>query len=72
MIGEYALRCLTITAGSRIGKTCCAYEVEYLLFGHAADRKNLEAAAARLLAVREGINLAYILSDAQKRGKPEP
>lgn len=67
VIGEYALRFFDYYGREPDRENCCAYEVEYLLFGHAADRKNLEAAAARLLAVREGINLAYILSDAQKR-----
>lgn len=67
VIGEYALRFFDYYGRKQERENCCAYEVEYLLFGHAADRKNLEAAAARLLAVREGVNLAYILSDAQKR-----
>lgn len=50
---------------------CCAYETEYLLFGHAGDRENLSSAASRLLAVREGLNLIHILSDPQKRGEAE-
>lgn len=43
------------------------YEREYLLGGAAADEENLKAAAARLLVVREGLNLIHILSDGEKR-----
>lgn len=43
------------------------YEMEYLLHGCGTDRENLEKTAAQLFAVREGLNLIHILSDAQKR-----
>lgn len=43
------------------------YEREYLLGGKAADEENLKAAAARILALREGLNLIHILSDGEKR-----
>lgn len=67
VVGEYALRFFDYFGREPERENCCDYEAEYLLFGHTGDRKNLEAAAARLLAAREGLNLAYILSDAQKR-----
>lgn len=43
------------------------YEIEYLLQGALEDRENLEKTLTELLAVREGMNLIHILSDAQKR-----
>lgn len=45
------------------------YGLEYLLQGEGTDRENLEKTVAELLAVREGLNLIHILSDAQKRGE---
>lgn len=43
------------------------YEAEYLLAGKEKDRENLEAVVGRLLALRQGLNLLYILSDTAKR-----
>ena len=43
------------------------YEQEYVLGGKSTDEENLKSAAARILAVREGLNLIHILSDSQKR-----
>lgn len=71
MIGEYALRYFSYYGRNPAREGCCAYETEYLLFGHAGDRENLSTAASRLLAVREGLNLIHILSDSQKRGEAE-
>ncbi len=45
------------------------YELEYLLHGALEDRENLEKTLTELLAVREGMNLIHILSDAQKRNE---
>lgn len=71
MIGEYALRYFDYYGRNPPKVGCCAYETEYLLFGYSGDRENLSAAASRLLAVREGLNLIHILSDPQKRGEAE-
>ncbi|MCD8220607.1 MAG: DUF5702 domain-containing protein [Clostridiales bacterium] len=46
---------------------CLAYEIEYLLGGADSDRENLTKAVERLFAVREGLNLAYLLTDSEKR-----
>ena len=54
----------TGTGGEQAG---AAYEVEYLIAGKDLDEENLGGAVARLLAVREGLNLLHILSDSQKR-----
>lgn len=52
------------TGGGTPGST---YEVEYLIVGETLDEENLSGAVARLLAVREGLNMLHILSDSQKR-----
>ncbi len=44
-----------------------AYQQEYILFGKADSRGNLAAMAETLLAVREALNLAYILTNAEMR-----
>lgn len=67
IIGEYALRFFNRYGDGAPEDGCCAYETEYILYGHAGDRENLAAVAGRLLAMREGMNLIHILSDASKR-----
>ncbi len=44
-----------------------AYQQEYILFGKTDSRSNLTAMAERLLAVREGMNLTYLLSNTEMR-----
>jgi hypothetical protein len=44
-----------------------AYEMEYIIGGKDTDEENLVAVVNRLLAVREGLNFVYLLSDGQKR-----
>lgn len=47
------------------------YEMEYILQGCGTDRENLEKTVTELFAVREGMNLLHILSDAGKRKEAE-
>lgn len=42
------------------------YQLEYLIAGKDTDIANLEAVCGRLLAIREGMNYAYLLSDSAK------
>ncbi len=42
------------------------YQLEYLIAGKETDIANLEAIAGRLLAIREGMNYVYLLSDSGK------
>lgn len=42
------------------------YEVEYLLSDSGSDYENLSVVAKKLLSVREGANLIYLLSDSDK------
>ncbi len=57
----------TFTNGRSEEQKNFAYQQEYLLFGKQSSRSNLSAMADTLLAVREGLNLAFLLSD-QKMG----
>ncbi|MGN0158667.1 MAG: DUF5702 domain-containing protein [Brotaphodocola sp.] len=45
------------------------YEMEYLLSGKYRDEENLLESLHQLLALREGLNLIHILSDASKRAE---
>lgn len=67
IIGEYVLRFFNRYGDGDPEDGCCAYETEYILYGHAGDQENLAAVVGRLLAVREGMNLIHILSDTTKR-----
>ena len=42
------------------------YQLEYLIAGKDSDLANLEAVCGRLLAIREGMNYVYLLSDTAK------
>ena len=44
-------------------------QMEYLVNGEKEDRENLKGTAARLLALREGLNLVHILRDPAKRAQ---
>lgn len=43
------------------------YQVEYILGGKNNDRENLKSVAAKLLLIRQGVNMAYLISDGGKR-----
>ena len=45
------------------------YEMEYCLIGKDSDTTNLKKTVKRLLLLREGINYAYLLTDAAKQEK---
>lgn len=46
-----------------------AAELEYLLNGSVSDYENLSAIVKRLVLLREGMNLVYLYSDAEKRAE---
>ncbi len=48
-----------------------AYELEYILKGKEKDKENLTAVAAELLLLRSGMNLLYLLGNAEKRAQAE-
>lgn len=43
------------------------YEIEYILEGKSSDKENLSAIANKLIAIREGFNLLYLMQDSAKR-----
>jgi hypothetical protein len=43
------------------------YMIEYILYGKSGDRENLSLGVAELAMIREGINLAYLLTDSEKK-----
>ena len=43
------------------------YQAEYILGGKNSDRENLKSVAGKLLVIRQGVNMAYLLSDGGKR-----
>jgi len=47
------------------------YQMEYILAGKKSDIENLESVCSRLLAMREGINYTYLLTDDQKAAECE-
>lgn len=65
VMGEYCRYFFSDFLDYREGEL--AYQLEYLLHGDRGDRENLAGAAARILAVREGMNLIHILGSSQKR-----
>lgn len=47
------------------------YEVEYILYGKDRDKDNLEAAALRLVLLREAVNGVCLFADASRRKQAE-
>lgn len=54
---------------NRKGTDLLEYSVEYILCGEDSDQKNLKETIMRLSVLREGMNLAYLLTDAQKKAE---
>ncbi|MCR5033326.1 MAG: DUF5702 domain-containing protein [Lachnospiraceae bacterium] len=44
-------------------------QLEYILAGKGSDKANLEETLGKLLAVRQAVNTAYLLTDSEKQGK---
>ncbi len=43
------------------------YEIEYIIAGKNNDKENLEEIVNKIMLIREGFNLAYLLKDSAKR-----
>jgi len=63
-VDEYAMMELTNVLSTE--NEISAAEVEYVLWGNKTDKQNVSAVAAELIAVRSGLNLAYLFTDAEK------
>ena len=48
-----------------------SYEVEYVLSGKNSDKAALETVVGELLLIRVGLNLAYLMTDAEKQAEAE-
>lgn len=55
----------------RPGEGSLRYQIEYVINGKDGDLANLKATANKLLLIREGVNLAHLVSDSQKRLQAE-
>ena len=42
------------------------FEIEYIIAGKNSDRKNMECVISEIIALREGLNMAYIVTDKEK------
>jgi len=49
--------------------TAIKYETEYIIAGKSVDRENIDSVIGRLLAVREGLNLIYLICNSQKKNE---
>lgn len=45
------------------------YMLEYILYGKTSDEENLQQGMTELSLMREGVNMAYLLTDSEKRQK---
>ena len=58
-----------ILSGERSPGSWLDYQAEYLIAGKDTDIANLESVCGRLLALREGLNYGYLLSDGAKQAE---
>lgn len=69
LFGEYVLENYTNFLDES-DKAGMRYQVEYILYGKEKDSQNLETALNRIMWIREGMNLLYLLSsDERSRAK---
>lgn len=45
------------------------YEIEYILCGRQSDKDNLNEVLFKLVLIREGLNLSYLVTDVQKKNE---
>lgn len=45
------------------------YEIEYILEGYDSDKKNLESVANKIVGIRTGFNLIYLMKNTQKKNE---
>lgn len=70
IINEYIQKkfgCFT----NKIEETKLDYEIEYILSGKNSDKDNLEHTIGKLLLIREGLNLIYLMQDSTKKAEAE-
>jgi len=45
------------------------YMLEYILYGKTSDEENLQQGMTELSLMREGVNMAYLLTDSEKKAE---
>lgn len=50
-------------------KALLEYSVEYILFGKNSDEENLKSAIIQLTFIRQGVNMAHIFTDSEKKNQ---
>ncbi len=68
LAAAYAAEVFQDAVGQRY-KDGVQYEMEYLIAGKATDTENLKSVVHRLMAIRFGLNYAYLLSDGGKQAQ---
>lgn len=66
LFNEYLMQMFGNAADNTTNEGQCQYQIEYLLAGKSHDVDNLKSVVEKLLLIREGVNFAYILTDAAK------
>jgi hypothetical protein len=70
LFGEYLMRYMGMY-GDTDDSDALLYQIEYLISGKSNDTENLNGVAVRLLAVRAGMDLIYLESDASRKADAE-
>lgn len=65
LLGQYILDKFSCFLNPQQGKI--DYEIEYILAGKWSDRDNLTEIVNKIVLIREGFNLLFLLQDTQKR-----
>lgn len=53
---------------NKVGKTFFQGEIEYVICGKYSDDANIASVKRKIMAIREAVNLAYLLKDPEKSG----
>lgn len=68
---QYLEEKLNSAVGKKTDGRSLDYELEYLISGKNTDEENLRDVVRQLLLVRMGLNYAYLMTDAQKKGEAD-
>ena len=63
---EHFTKATDFLAGDQEPGEWLDYQLEYVIAGKETDIENLESVCGRILALREGVNYAYLLTDGEK------
>ena len=69
IISRYAGYTDYIEKNDRAAGRLLDYEIEYILCGRQSDKDNLNEVLFKLVLIREGLNLSYLVTDVQKKNE---